>query len=115
MDETLIGGYSEGKPGMSHDDKEVVMVAVERLDNGLTEHRAPANRRFRQRNFEQAADETVDKEAAIITNDFSSWVALKKDMPNIKTKKSENGVAFKEMHKQIMLMKMWLKGNCKCP
>lgn len=32
MDETLVGGYSEGKPGRNHEDKEIVMVAVERLD-----------------------------------------------------------------------------------
>ena len=52
----------------------------------------------------------VDKELAVTMDDFPSWVALKKEMLNLQTKKSENGSAFKKMHKQIMLVKMWRRG-----
>lgn len=111
MDETLVGGYSEGKPGRNHEDKEIVMVAVERLDDGRTGNIGLRQiEDFGKDTFEQAVDEMIAKRAAITTDDFSSWMALKKDMPNIETKKSENGAAFKEMHKQIMLVKMWLRG-----
>lgn len=111
MDETLIGGYSAGKPGRSHDEKEAVMVAIERLEDGRTGNIALRQiEGFGKDTFEQAVDEMVDKGAAITTDDFSSWVALKKDMPSLKTKKSEKGTAFKEMHEQIMLVKMWLRG-----
>lgn len=111
MDETLIGSYSEGKIGRSHDEKEAVMVAIEKLEDGRTGNiglRQIAY--FRKDTFEQAVDEMVDKGATITTDEFRSWMALKEGMPKLKTKKSEKGKAFKEIHQQIMLVRMWLRG-----
>ena len=35
---------------------------------------------------------------------------LKKELPDLKTKKSDKGKGFKELHIQIMLIKLWLRG-----
>jgi len=111
MDESLVGGYSEGKPGRSLDEKEAVMVAVEILGDGKVGNVGLRHiEGFKKEDFEQAVDEMVDKEAKITTDDFPSWVALKGKMPNLETKKSEKGEGFKELHVQIMLVKMWLRG-----
>lgn len=111
MDETLIGGYSEGKIGRNHDEKEAVMVAIERLEDGRTGNIGLRQiEGFEKDTFEQAVDEMVDKNATITTDEFRSWIGLKKSMPNLKTKKSEKGKVFKEIHQQIMLVKMWLRG-----
>jgi len=111
MDETLVGGYSEGAIGRSLDDKEAVMIGVEKLDDGRIGNVALRHiEGFEKDTFEQAVDEMVDKDAKITTDKFSSWVSLEHENPQIKTKKSEDGKAFKELHKQIMLVKIWLRG-----
>jgi len=112
MDETLIGGYSKGKIGKSLDEKEAVMVSVERLEDGSIGNIGLLHiEDFAKATFKKAVDKMVDTNATINTNEFPSWEALKKDNPNLKTKKSEKGKAFKEMHEQIMLVKMCLRGT----
>lgn len=111
MDETLIGGYSEKEPGRSLADKRAVMIGVEKLDDerigniGLKHIEG-----FESDIFHQAVDEMVEKGSQITTDDYPSWVALKKEMPNLATRKSQKGKSFKELHQQIMLVKIWLRG-----
>lgn len=111
MDETLVGGYSEGQPGRSHVDKQVVMVAIEKLDDGRVGNIGLARiEGFGSDTFEQAVDMMVAPDARITTDDFVSWKALEGKMPLLGRKKSEKGKAFPQMHIQIMLVKMWLRG-----
>jgi len=91
-DETLIGGYSKGKISSIGN---INLLQIEDFKKAI---------------FKQAVEKMVDTNATITTDEFPSWEALKKDSPNLKTKKSEKGKAFKEMHEQIMLVKMWLRG-----
>lgn len=111
MDETLIGGYDENEPGRSLADKQAVMIAVQKLDDDRIGNISLKHiEGFESDTFHQAVDEMVDKGAQITTDDFPSWKALKEKMPNLKTKKSEKGKGFKELHQQIMLVKIWLRG-----
>ncbi len=111
MDETLIGGYSQNEPGRSLADKQAVMIGIEKLDherignNGLKHIEG-----FESDIFQQAVDEMVEKGTQITTDDYPSWAALKKEMPNLTTKKSQKGKGFKELHQQMMLVKIWLRG-----
>ena len=111
MDETLIGGHSEGKPGRSLGEKEAVMVAIEKLPDGRVGNIAlGCIEGFTEDIFEQAVDTMVAADAKITTDGGPSWEALKDKMPNLVTKKSEKGTAFKELHQQIMIVKIWLRG-----
>lgn len=111
MDETLIGGYCADAPGRSLDSKQAVMVAVERLADGRIGNIALKHiEGFEADTFHQAVDEMIGHEAQIITDTFPSWEALKKELPTLETKKSNKGKGFKELHVQIMLIKLWLRG-----
>ena len=111
MDETLVGGYCADEPGRSHEGKQVVMVAVEKLDCDQVGNIALKHiDNFETNTFHQAVDEMVDQQAQITTDDFPSWKALKKELPDLETKKSDKGKGFKELHIQIMLVKLWLRG-----
>lgn len=111
MDETIVGGYSANEQGRSLESKEAVMVAIEKLgDDRIGNIALKHIENFEADTFHQATDEMTSKEAQITTDDFPSWKALKKDLPNLETKKSNKGKGFKELHQQIMLIKMWLRG-----
>jgi len=111
MDETLVGGYCADEQGRSLEGKQAVMVAVEKLDGEQIGNIALKHiDNFETNTFHQAVDEMIDKEAQITTDDFPSWKALKKELPDLETKKSDKGKGFKELHIQIMLIKLWLRG-----
>jgi ISXO2-like transposase domain len=89
MDETLVGGYCAGEQGRSHEGKQAVMVAIEKLDDGRVGNIALKHiDNFETNTFHQAADEMIDPAAQITTDDFPSWKALKQELPDLKTKKS---------------------------
>ena len=111
MDETLVGGYCADAPGRSLESKQAVMVAIEKLEDGRIGNIALKHiEGFEADIFHQAVDEMINQEAQITTDDFPSWKALKKDLPALETKKSDKGKGFKDLHVQIMLIKLWLRG-----
>jgi hypothetical protein len=111
MDETLVGGYCSDAPGRSLESKQAVMVAIEKLADGKIGNIALKHiDNFEADTFHQAVDEMVGREAQITTDDFPSWQALKQELPALETKKSDKGKSFKELHIQIMLIKLWLRG-----
>ena len=109
-DETIVGGYTNKNRGRSLQTKEAVLIVAEKLPDGRT-----GNIRMRQiENFEAntlryALKDMVDDEARIVTDRHRSYQHLKKDM-NIETLLSNKGQSLKELHKQIMQFKNWLRG-----
>jgi transposase-like protein len=111
-DETIVGGHSKGTAhrGRSLKEKSAVVVAAEILDDGRT-----GNINFETiENFEAdtlkfALKDMIDGQANIVTDQHKSYESLK-DAMKIETVKSEKGNALKEIHKQIMLFKNWLRG-----
>lgn len=111
VDETLIGGYLEGKPGRSLEGKEAVLVGIEKIgEDQVGNIRLTQIEDFEADTLKIVMEETIDPKAQITTDQFPSYESLKKEMPNLKTKKSEKGKAFEQLHQQIMLFKLWLRG-----
>ncbi len=88
VDETLIGGPLEGKPGRSLEGKQAVMIGIEKIDEDLV-----GNIRLTQiENFEAATlkivlEETIDQKAQITANKFPSYESLKKINAEFENKK----------------------------
>lgn len=111
-DETIVGGYSAGKAhrGRSLKEKSAVVVAAEILEDGRTGNiNFEIIENFKATTLKYALQEMITDEAAIVTDRMQSYEFLKNEM-KIETVKSERGTAMKEIHKQIMLFKNWLRG-----
>lgn len=112
VDETIVGGYSAGKRhrGRSLKEKSAVVVAAEILEDGRTGNiNFETISNFKATTLKYALQEMITDQAAIVTDKLQSYEFLKNEM-KIETVKSERGTALKEIHKQIMLFKNWLRG-----
>ncbi len=70
---------------------------------------------FEASTLKHVMEETIDRQAQITADKFPSYESIKEEMPNLETKESKKGKGFKELHEQIMLFKLWLRGihhNC---
>lgn len=112
VDETLIGGYSEGAIGRSLEEKQAVLVAVEELPDGRTGNVAMrVIENFKKDTLAININEIVEKEAALKTDAFKSYQSMKKDGRNIEIELSQKGQAHNIIHKQILQLKSWIKGT----
>lgn len=112
VDETLIGGYSEGNIGRSLEQKTAVLIATEELPDGRTgnlQMRVIEN--FKKDTLEVNIAEMVDKCATLKTDKFRSYVQMKNEGKDIEIGMSDNGNFLNELHKQILQFKNWLKGT----
>jgi hypothetical protein len=112
VDETLFGFHTDrAHCGRNLQERQAVMVAVEILEDG----RAGNMRMIRIDNFkadtlQDGIMQMVNPEVSITTDDFSSYHTLKNRGLPIKTTKKNEKNALKQMHRQIMMFKHWLKG-----
>lgn len=111
-DETIWGGHRAGKEhrGRSLKKKSAVIVAAEILKDGRTGNiNFEPIPNFKAASLKYALQKMIVEKAAIVTDKMQSYEFLKDEI-KIKTVKSEYGTAMKEIHKQIMLFKIWLRG-----
>jgi transposase-like protein len=112
VDETLIGGYSEGNIGRSLEQKVAVLIAVEELSDGRTgnlQMRVIEN--FKKDTLEVNINEMVEASTQLKTDEFKSYVQMKNEGKDIEISKSDKGNFLDVLHKQILQFKNWLKGT----
>jgi transposase-like protein/predicted nucleic-acid-binding Zn-ribbon protein len=114
VDEFLVGGFKENERGRSLEDKQLVVLAVEKvvdkkgkttigrayakvIENASTEQLKPF--------FEQK----ISTDSTIVTDGWRGYWPLKKEWA-IAQKLSEKGKGFPELHTHIMNIKNWLRG-----
>jgi transposase-like protein len=112
VDETLIGGYSEGNIGRSLEQKTAVLIATEELPDGRTGNlRMNVIENFKKETLEVHIAEMIEQSATLKTDEFKSYVQMKNEGKKIEMNKSEKGIFLQELHKQILQFKNWLKGT----
>ena len=111
VDETLVGGYSAAI-GRSTETKSALLVAVEILPDGRTGNlQMQPIENFKADTLKYAIKDCVSNQAAIQTDAFHSYKKLAKEMRNITINYSQKGSIMKELHKQVMQFKNWLRGT----
>lgn len=112
IDETLIGGYSEGNVGRSLGEKSAVLIAVEDIGDGNTGNiRMEVIEDFTADIMKIGIDNMVQEDAKINTDNHKSYIKIKKDGRDIETGNSDKGALLPQLHKQIMCFKNWLRGT----
>ena len=112
IDETLVGGYSQGNTGRSLETKSAVLIAVEDIGDGRTgKMRMEVIEDFTAGIMELGIDNMVKDGARLKTDNHKSYIKMKKDGKNIETGNSNKGALLEQLHKQIMCFKNWLRGT----
>jgi len=112
VDETLLGFHTGRKDGgRSLEKRKALMVAVQILPDGRTGNiRMQDIENFKAATLKYAIKDMVQSTASIRADDYCSYYSLQQQGMNIKIQRSHNGIAFEELHRQIMQFKNWLVG-----
>ena len=112
IDETLVGGYSEGNIGRSLATKSAVLLAVEDIGGGNTGNiRMEVIENFTAAILEVGIDNMVAPGAQLKTDNHKSYIKMKNNGKSIDTGMSNKGLFLDQLHKQIMCFKNWLRGT----
>jgi transposase-like protein len=110
VDEFLIGGYEQQKRGRSKGKKKLVVLALEKVENGVGRAYAQVIEKASSEEFYPFFNDYISKEAKIITDEWRGYLPLQLEYKNMKQVHSENGKNFLDLHIHIMNLKGWLRG-----
>lgn len=111
VDEFYVGGEEEGVVGRSLDGKKkLVIAALEIVPGGVGRAYTQVIDDASSRSFKPFFEKHISKTAEIVTDEWSGYIPLKKDYPNLTQKPSDKGKGQPEMHIHIMNIKGWLRG-----
>lgn len=110
VDEFFIGGEDENVRGRKKGKKKLVIVALEIAKEGVGRSYAMVIPDASGTSFRTFFETHISKDAKIITDEWTGYLPLKKDYPNIEQMKSEDGKNFPDIHLHIMNIKGWLRG-----
>lgn len=110
VDEFFIGEKEEDKRGRSHGKKRLVIVAIEKRENGIGRAYAQLIEEASSDEFKPFFHSYINKDAKIYSDEWLGYKPLKKDYPGLEQIPSDDGQNFKELHTHIMNIKSWLRG-----
>lgn len=110
VDEFFIGQPEEQKRGRSKGEKRLVIVALEKVHDGVGRAYAQVIESASSENFKPFFNAYIAKEASVVTDEWTGYSPLKKEYPGLKQVPSNNGKNFTDLHIHIMNLKGWLRG-----
>jgi hypothetical protein len=110
VDEFFIGGPEEQKRGRSKGQKRLVVLALEKVDEGVGRAYAQIIEQASGEEFKPFFNSYIKKDAKVITDEWNGYLPLIKDYPNLKQIPSKEGKSFSDLHIHIMNLKGWLRG-----
>jgi hypothetical protein len=110
VDEFFIGGPEEQKRGRSKGSKRLVVLALEKVKEGVGRAYAQIIEHASAEEFEPFFKNYIDTRAVVITDEWTGYLPLKKAYKNLKQIPSNDGKNFPDLHIHIMNLKGWLRG-----
>jgi len=110
VDDFFIGGPEEQKQGRSKGKKRLVVVALEKVKNGVGRAYAQIIEHASEEEFKPFFNNYINKQADVITDEWNGYSPLKKEYPKLKQLPSNNGKNLPDLHIHIMNLKGWLRG-----
>lgn len=110
VDELWIGGPDRQKRGRSKGSKKLVVLGLEKLNEGVGRAYAQVIDRASAKEFKVFFENHISKSATILTDEWTGYGPLKTDYPFLEQRKSDDGNSFIDLHVHIMNLKGWLRG-----
>lgn len=110
VDEFFIGGTEEQKRGRSKGKKRLVLLALEKVKDGVGRAYAQIIEDASADTFKPFFNSYIDKEANVVTDEWKGYTPLKKEYAKLKQIPSKEGDNFPDLHIHIMNLKGWLRG-----
>jgi hypothetical protein len=110
VDEFFIGGPEEQKRGRSKGKKRLVVVALEKVKGGVGRAYAQTIEQASAKAFKPFFNDHISEDAHVVTDEWTGYIPLKKQYPNLRQIPSNDGANFPDLHIHIMNLKGWLRG-----
>lgn len=111
VDECVIGGKEDKKPGRSLGEKKPVLMMIEvRANHKIGRVYAKKIANYKKETIYPILESSIKPDAKIVTDQYRTYDKLTEKFANAKQVKSMKGENFLEMHQQIMNMKNALRG-----
>jgi transposase-like protein len=110
VDEFFVGGFEEGKVGRSKGKKKQVVMGIEMKNKGIVRCHALQISDCGTKQLKPFFDKHIDKEAKIRTDKWRGYGPLKNEYKELKQEQSNPKQNFKLFHRQVMMVKGWLRG-----
>ena len=110
VDELFVGGPEEQKRGRSKGEKKLVVIALEKVEDGVGRAYAQVIEHASGAEFKPFFNSYIKKDAKVISDVWKGYLPLKKLYPNLKQVPSKEGKNFSDLHIHIMNLKGWLRG-----
>ena len=110
VDEFFIGGLEEQKRGRSKGNKRLVIIAIEKVKDGVGRAYAQVIENASAEEFTPFFTGYISKTAKVITDGWPGYSPLKKEYTELVQIPSNDGENFPDLHIHIMNLKGWLRG-----
>jgi transposase-like protein len=110
VDEFYIGQPEEQKRGRSKGEKRLVIVALEKVQDGVGRAYAQVIESASSEDLKPFFNNYIDVDTVVITDEWRGYLPLKKEYQHLKQIPSNEGKNFPDMHVHIMNLKGWLRG-----
>ena len=112
VDETVFGGQETGVKGRQNKRKKLVVIGIEKKKKGVSRLYARVIDKANAKNLGDFMKDHIEPDTKITTDKWNGYSPLKKEFKNLKQIYSgEKGGNFPELHRVIMNLKGWLRGN----
>jgi len=112
VDEFVVGGKEEGKPGRSYDSRKKKAVCAVQLTSEGRVKRMYIKKivDFSSKSLLEIFEHHVSKEARVVTDEWKGYLPIaKKHGYNVKQTPSGGGLNFKALHIMIHQVKSWIR------
>ena len=110
VDEFFIGGAEEQKRGRSKGNKRLVVLALEKVTDGVGRAYAELIEHASAEEFKPFFNNYIGKKATVITDEWRGYSPLKTEYKALRQIPSDEGKNFPDLHIHIMNLKGWLRG-----
>jgi transposase-like protein len=110
VDEFYIGQPEEQKRGRSKGEKKLVIVALEKVQDGVGRAYAQVIESASSEDLKPFFNNYIAVDTVVITDEWRGYLPLKKEYQRLKQIPSNEGKNFPDMHIHIMNLKGWLRG-----
>ena len=110
VDEFVIGGAEKTIIGRQKGEKRLVVLGIERKGKGIARCYAKVIESANSHELGAFFDDFIAKDAQITTDKWSGYKPLMEEFFNLKRIPSRYGLSFPDLHRQIMMIKSWIRG-----